>query len=56
MKKFFLDFNAKINGLYLNSETMDMLSIIQCNNLQELKDFALNCSQLNISREEMQIS
>lgn len=37
----------------MNSETIELLSIIQCKNIEELKNFAINCSQLNISEEDL---
>lgn len=51
MQEFSLNLESPINGIYLNSETIELLSIIQCKNIEELKDFAINCSQLNISKE-----
>jgi hypothetical protein len=53
MHKFLLNLDANINGIYLNSETIEMLSIIQCNTIDELKDFVRNCSQLNINEQEI---
>lgn len=53
MQKFSLKLESPINGIYLNSETIELLSIIQCKNVKELKDFAINCSQLNISEEDL---
>lgn len=54
MYKFSLGIKAPINGIYLNSETIELLSIIQCKNIAELRDFVRNCSQLNISEQEIQ--
>ena len=54
MQKFSLKIEAPINGIYLNSETIELLSIVQCNNIDELREFARNCSQLNISEQEME--
>ena len=54
MQKFSLGMQAPINGIYLNSETIELLSIVQCNNIDELKEFARNCSQLNISEKEIE--
>lgn len=53
MQEFSLELESPINGIYLNSETIELLSIIQCENIGELKDFAINCSQLNISEEDL---
>lgn len=53
MQEFSLKLESPINGIYLNSETIELLSIIQCENMEELKDFAINCSQLNISEEDL---
>ncbi|MBR6033420.1 MAG: endo-1,4-beta-xylanase [Clostridia bacterium] len=44
--------SAPINGVYLSSEQIDLLSIIQCRSIEELREFATNCSQLNISEAE----
>ena len=51
MQEFSLNLESTINGIYLNTETIELLSIIQCKNIEELKDFAINCSQLSISEE-----
>lgn len=53
MQEFVLNLESPINGIYLNSETIELLSIIQCKNIEELKDFAINCSQLNISSKDL---
>lgn len=53
MQEFSLKLESQINGIYLNSETIELLSIIQCKNIEELKNFAINCSQLNISEEDL---
>ena len=53
MQEFSLKLESQINGIYLNSETIELLSIIQCKNIEKLKDFAINCSQLNISEEDL---
>lgn len=53
MQEFSLKLESPINGIYLNSETIELLSIIQCKNIEELKDFAINCSQLTISEEDL---
>ena len=53
MQEFPLNLESTINGIYLNKETIELLSIIQCKNIEELKDFAINCSQLSISEEDL---
>lgn len=53
MQEFSLKLDAPLNGIYLNSETIELLSIIQCKDISELKNFALNCSQLSISEEDL---
>lgn len=55
MQEFSLNLESPINGIYLNSETIELLSIIQCKNIEELKDFAINCSQLSIAEEDLTI-
>ena len=46
MDSFFLDLDANIKGIYLSSEMIDLLSVIQCKSIDELYTFALNCPQL----------
>lgn len=53
MQEFSIDVDSKIKGIYLNSETIELLSIMQCKDTKELKEFALKCSQLNISEQEI---
>ena len=53
MQEFSLELEAPIKGIYLNTETIDLLSIIQCKKMDELKDFAINCPQINISEEDL---
>lgn len=53
MKEFSLGLDASINGIYLNSETIELLSIIQCKSIEELQEFAQNCSQLDIPKENI---
>ena len=53
MQKFSLELEAPIKGIYLNTETIELLSIIQCKTIDELKYFAINCPQLNISEEDL---
>lgn len=45
MEKFDLDLQSKIKGIYLSTEMMDLISIIQCNNVDQIKD---------VTYEEMQ--
>lgn len=47
MQEFALNTNSKINGIYLNTETIELMSIIQCNSINELKEFVLGCEQLH---------
>lgn len=54
MQKFSLGIKAPINGIYLNSETIELLSIVQCKKIDELIEFVRNCSQLSISEQEIQ--
>ena len=54
MQKFSLGIKAPINGIYLNSETIELLSIVQCKKIDELIEFVRNCSQLSISELEIQ--
>lgn len=44
MKEFSLGLDASINGIYLNSETIELLSIIQCESLKDLQEYARNCT------------
>jgi len=53
MQKFSLELEAPIKGIYLNTETIELLSIIQCKKIDELKAFVANCPQLNISKEDL---
>lgn len=53
MQKFLLQLDAPINGIYLSSETIELLSMIQCKDMDELREFARNCSQLNISEQDI---
>ncbi len=54
MQRFSLGIEAQINGIYLNSETIELLSIVQCNTIEELKYFVRSCSQFNISDQEIE--
>lgn len=47
MQEFALNANSKINGIYLNTETIELMSIIQGNSISELKEFVLGCEQLH---------
>lgn len=53
MQKFSLELETPIKGIYLNTETIELLSIIQCKKIDELKAFVANCPQLNISEEDL---
>lgn len=53
MKEFSLGLDASINGIYLNSETIELLSIIQCESVKDLQEYARNCSQLDIPEESI---
>ena len=53
MQKFSLELEAPIKGIYLNTETIDLLSIIQCKTMDDLKALVTNCPQLNISEEDL---
>ena len=53
MQKFSLNLESPMNGIYLNSETIELLSIIQCKDIKDLRKFAINCSQLSISEEDI---
>lgn len=53
MNEFSLGLDSSINGIYLNSETIELLSIIQCENLEDLQEYVRNCSQLDISEESI---
>ena len=53
MQKFSLELETPIKGIYLNTETIELLSIIQCKKIDELKAFFANCPQLNISEEDL---
>ena len=54
MQRFSLGIEAQINGIYLNSETIELLSIVQCNTIEELKYFVRSCSQFDISDQEIE--
>ena len=44
MKEFSLGLDTSINGIYLNSETIELLGIIQCESWKDLQEYARNCS------------
>lgn len=46
MKKHELDLDAEIHGIYLSTEMIDLMSIIQSKSMRELQDFVQNCEQL----------
>lgn len=52
MEKFKLDLESPIKGVCLSSEMIDLMSIIQCKDLQQLSDFVINCEQMTISLED----
>ena len=52
MEKFSLDLEAPINGIYLSSQVIDLLSIIQCKTLGEIKSFVAGCAQIQVSEKE----
>lgn len=45
--------DTPIQGIYLSSEMMDLLSIIQCADIEQLREFVLECSQLSIDEDEI---
>lgn len=51
-----LQVNTNIVGGYFSSEQIDLLSIIQCNDSNELIDFIIHCDQLkyNYNKEELE--
>ena len=51
-----LQVNTNIVGGYFSSEQIDLLSIIQCNDSNELIDFITHCDQLkyNYNKEELE--
>ena len=53
MKEYKLDLKTKINGIYLSAETIDLMSIIQCSTIEELKDFIQNCEQIDSNQVDL---
>lgn len=53
MKEYKLDLDTKINGIYLSTETIDLMSIIQCSTIEELKDFIQNCEQIDSNQVDL---
>lgn len=47
------EIDAPIQGIYLSSEMIDLLSIIQCTNIEQLQEFVRGCSQLSIDENEI---
>ncbi len=47
MDKYDIKTDSKIRGIYLSSETIDLIQIVKCNELDELKDFIINCEQID---------
>lgn len=52
MKDFSINQKARINGVYLNLESIDMMCIIECKSFDELRKFVKECVQLNVSDNE----
>lgn len=48
MKEFSLGIDVPIDGIYLSAEIIELLSIIQCTNMDKLKQFAINGSKFAI--------
>lgn len=46
MKKYELNINSQIQGLYLSTETIELINIMQCDNIDELHKFVSDCEQL----------
>lgn len=51
MQVFSLKLDSKINGIYLNTETIELLNIIQCKSVEELKDFVSHSEQLKFAEK-----
>ena len=47
MNNYSLNVDSPIMGGYFSSEQIDLLSIVQCQSLEELMDFVVNCDQIN---------
>ena len=47
MDNYFLNVDSPIIGGYFSSEQIDLLSIIQCQSIDELMKFIANCDQIN---------
>lgn len=47
MDNYSLNVDSPIKGGYFSSEQIDLLSIIQCQSIDELMKFILNCDQIN---------
>ena len=47
MDNYSLNVDSPIKGGYLSSEQIDLLSIVQCQGKDELKDFVTKCDQIN---------
>lgn len=47
MDNYSLNVDSPIKGGYFSSEQIDLLSIIQCQSIDELMRFILNCDQIN---------
>ena len=46
MDKYDLKVNSRNVGGYFSSEQIDLLSIIQCNNMDQLVNYVINCDQI----------
>ena len=47
METYSLNIESPITGGYFSSEQIDLLSIIQCQSVDELMEFVANCDQIN---------
>ena len=47
MDIYSLNVDSPIKGGYFSSEQIDLLSIIQCQSIDELMKFITNCDQIN---------
>lgn len=47
MDKYEIKTDSKIKGIYLSSETIDLIEIVKCNEIDELKECIFNCDQID---------
>ena len=47
MDNYGLNEASSIKGGYFSSEQIDLLSIVQCQSMDELINFVVNCDQIN---------